>query len=84
MKTEKMLEIASELNRCLAYSDIEGSVEFGTDDNNRTHINFIHYDKRYKHNNGILFIYSWLDDGIINNLVDKVKNVIAGEELIND
>ncbi|MBT2818528.1 hypothetical protein [Staphylococcus coagulans] len=83
MKRKEMLKIASELNRCLAYSDIEGSVEYEIHGDSAKVI-FIHYDERYELDSKILFIYDWLDDEKTNQSVDKVKNVIAGEELIND
>lgn len=84
MKTEKMLKVANELNRCIAYSDTTCFAQFYRYKDDSIAVWFTHIDSRYRHNNKTIFIGDWLDDERTTNLVDKVKRVIAGEELIND
>lgn len=84
MKKEKMLIIANELNRCLALSEVHSFVQFYQSSDGSFSVHFTHFDERYTYGNDFLFIYDWQSDEEIERLVTKVKDVIAGEALLDE
>lgn len=84
MTIEQMLRIQRELDRCRAYSDNVCTVEGINYDSGTRGIAFNHVGFRYPNKIKSIYIYDWEEPEIIEEKVNKIKDVIAGEALIDE
>ncbi len=84
MDKTKLVNLASDLLIKIAHSDLEIKLEFRNYDGGELGFNLIHFDDRYEDRADIIFIYQWQNDDEVMNLFEQMKDVIAGERLIEN
>lgn len=84
MDKTRLVNLASDLLIKVAHSDLEINLEIRNYDGGELGITLIHLDDRYKSNCKILNIYHWLDNEDIMARFEHMKDVIAGERLIEN
>ncbi len=84
MDKTRLVNLASDLLIKVAHSDLEMNMEIRNYDGGELGVNLIHFDDRYKKDCKILSIYHWHDDEDIITKFEQMKDVIAGERLIEN
>lgn len=84
MDKTRLVNLATDLLIKVAYSDLEMNLEIRNYDGGELGVNLYHLDDRYKSDCELLSIYHWLDDEEIMARFEQMKEVIAGERLIEN
>ncbi|MCO4335823.1 hypothetical protein MTQ89_08395 [Staphylococcus hyicus] len=84
MNREKLLRIQRELDRCRIYSDAYCEITGRNDKDGHNSIAFFHFDDRYEFGLDEITIYDFEKEIQIEEKVQKIKDVIAGEALIDE
>lgn len=83
MDKTRLVNLASDLLIKIAHSDLEIKLEFRNYDGGELGFNLIHFDDRYRNGCDTLLIYHWQDADVVMSLYEQMKDVIAGERLID-
>lgn len=84
MNKHRLLNMSYDLNIKLAYSDIEGHVMFKQFDDETLGIAFTHFSDYYEKGYGSIHIYDWHKIEDAKQSFKAIKEVMAGERLVND
>lgn len=84
MNRTRLVNLATDLIIKQIYSDLECHISTWLFDDDTFSIQLTHYDSRYENGNRTLRIYEWQDDEDIISKFEQMKDVIAGERLIEN
>ncbi|WP_426355993.1 hypothetical protein [Mammaliicoccus sciuri] len=84
MDKTRLANLASDLLIKQIYSGLECSIGTWLFDDGTFSIQLTHLDDRYEYNNETLRIYDWQSDEKILSTFEQMKDVIAGERLIEN
>ncbi|WP_436895111.1 hypothetical protein [Mammaliicoccus sciuri] len=84
MDKTRLVNLANELLIKQIYSGLECHISTWLFDGETYSIQLNHSDNRYEHGNETLRIYEWQDDEQIISTFEQMKEVIAGERLIEN
>lgn len=84
MDKTRLVNLASDLLIKVAHSDLEMNMEIRNYDGGELGVNLYHFDDRYETKCEYLAIYHWQDDEDIIARFEYMKDVIAGERLIEN
>lgn len=84
MDKTRLANLASDLIIKQIYSDSEVDVMTKNFHDGQFGIIVLHFDDRYDYHNKSLTIYEWQDDEEIMSTFEQMKDVIAGERLIEN
>ncbi|MBF9298763.1 hypothetical protein [Mammaliicoccus sciuri] len=84
MDKTRLVNLATDLMIKQIYSGLECSIETLLFDDGTFSIQLTHLDDRYEYNNETLRIYEWQSDEQILSTFEQMKDVIAGERLIEN
>lgn len=82
MDKTRLVNMATDLMIKQIYSGLECSVSNWLFDDGTYSVQLRHFDDRYPHGNRTLRIYQWQSDEEILSTFEQMKDVIAGERLI--